>query len=64
MKRNENGLLLNELDKWLEIFNITSATITHTWNIKEANLIYDILAIDETHILIAVSSGLLKANNQ
>jgi hypothetical protein len=64
MKTNGHGLILNEMDKWLEIYNITSATITLTWNIKEANFIHDILAIDETHFLIADDSGLLKANNQ
>jgi hypothetical protein len=64
MKRNVHGIILYEMDNWLEILNITSATITHTWKIKEANFISDTLVIDETYFLIAVSSGLLKANNQ
>ena len=43
---------------------MTSANITHTRQIKEAAAIQDILAIDETHLLLAHSSGLLKANQE
>jgi hypothetical protein len=40
---------------------MTSSTITYTWEIKEAVHFLDILAIDETHLFIAHSRGLLKA---
>jgi len=43
---------------------MTSGTITHTWEFKEASFIQDILAIDETHLLLAHSKGLLKANRE
>jgi hypothetical protein len=43
---------------------MTSGTITHTWQmqINKNVLIQDILAIDESHHLIGLSEGLLKAN--
>jgi hypothetical protein len=46
-------LLLGEAHGWLEVSDISSATITLTRQIKESASIYDILAIDDTHFLFA-----------
>jgi hypothetical protein len=47
-------LLLGQEYGWLEVFDIGSATITHSWKIREDSCyIADILAIDKTHLLLA-----------
>jgi hypothetical protein len=52
--------------KYLEIFNIETCKITSTNLFKEGstinaiNAINDIIAIDETHYLLAGDNGLLK----
>ena len=61
--RKGNELLLCQEDGWLEVFEISSATITHAWKIKEATYIYDIVMIDESHLLLATNEDLLKINN-
>ena len=56
-------LLLGQDGGWLEVFEISSATITHSLKIREiSSRILDILAIDETHLLVAYSEGILKIN--
>ena len=60
--RNGNELLLGQFDGWVEVFNISSTTITRAWQIKEATIIYDIVAIDEAHLLLATNEELLKTN--
>ena len=46
------------------MFSINTGTITQTRKIKETDLIQNILVIDKTHLLIAHSKGLLKANQE
>jgi hypothetical protein len=43
---------------------MTSVAITHTRKIEEAYNIQNILVIDETHLLLAQTRGLLKANQE
>ena len=37
-----------------------TSTITHTHKFTEGSNIYDIIAIDDTHYLLAAENGLLK----
>jgi len=60
--RKGNELLLGQYDGWLEVFEISSATIIHAWKIREATTIWDIEAIDKTHLLLATSEGILKSS--
>jgi hypothetical protein len=53
-------LLLGGLHGWLEVFNMSSATITNSRKIREGAEICDIVAIDESQILLASSDGILK----
>jgi hypothetical protein len=53
--RNVNELLLGQQGGWLEVFDISSTTITRAWQIKEAKMIWDIVAIDEAHLLLATN---------
>jgi hypothetical protein len=53
--RNVNELLLGQQGGWLEVFDISSTTITRAWQIKEATMIWDIVAIDEAHLLLATN---------
>ena len=53
--RNVNELLLGQQGGWLEVFDISSTTITRAWQIKEARMIWDIVAIDEAHLLLATN---------
>ena len=61
--RKGNELLLGQDGGWLEVFDISSATITHAWKIREGTTIWDIAAIDETRLFLAANEGLLKINN-
>jgi hypothetical protein len=61
MLRKGHELLLGEFNGWLEVFNITSATITHSQEIRVQTTIFDIIAIDETHLLLASSDGIFKS---
>jgi hypothetical protein len=63
--RKGNELLLSQSCGWLEVFDISSATITHSWKIREGYIhIFDIVAIDKTHYLLATSEGILKFNKE
>jgi hypothetical protein len=47
-------LLLGQSQGWLEVFDISSATITHSWKIRVGSShIFDIEAIDDTRYLLA-----------
>jgi hypothetical protein len=59
--RKGNELVLGEFDGWLEVFVISSATITHSRLIKEHAHINDIVAIGDSHFLLASEEGLLKS---
>ena len=61
--RNGHELMLVEYDGLLEVFDIISATITHSFQIKKLPPINDIVAINETHYLLASFNGLLKSTN-
>ena len=61
MFRNGNELLLSEFDGWLEVFDIISATISHTWQFKEISLIQAFEGIDKTKYLLASRRGLFKS---
>ena len=61
MLRKGHGLLLGEYNGWLEVFNMSSATITQTRKIREGATIKDIVAIDESHFLLASDDGILKS---
>jgi hypothetical protein len=61
--RNGNELVLGEGDGWLEVFAISSATIMHSTLIKEHAHINDIVAIGDSHFLLASKTGLLKSTN-
>ena len=61
--RNRHELMIVEYDGWLEVFDIISATITHSFQIKKLPPINDIVAIDKTHYLLASSNGLFKSTN-
>ena len=61
--RKVNELLLGQQGGWLEVFDISSTTITRVWQIKEAKMIWDIVAIDEAHLLLATNKDLLKTKN-
>jgi hypothetical protein len=62
--RNGYELLLSESDGWLQVFDIASATISHTWQIKETYVIKAIVAIDKTQYLIASLEGLFKSTKE
>jgi hypothetical protein len=64
MLRKGHELLLGEFYGWLEVFDISSATITHTGKIRDASDIHDIVAIDETQLLIASNIGILKCTKE
>jgi hypothetical protein len=57
-----NEILLGEDEGYLEIFDISTSIITSTREFTEAGFyaIYDIIAIDDTHYLLAAREGLLK----
>jgi hypothetical protein len=57
-----NQLLLGERGGWLEVFDMNNSNITSSHQIKEGDHIYDILAIDDTHYLLAALEGLLKTS--
>ena len=42
------------------MFDMKNSNITSTHEFKEGHSIYDIVAIDDTHYLLAASEGLLK----
>jgi hypothetical protein len=62
--RNGQELLFGEHDGWLEVLDIPSATISHTWQIKEIFHIQAIEAIDKTQFLLASRSGLFKSTKE
>ena len=53
-------MILGEYKGWLEVVDIKTYNVTSTHKFIEGDDIYDIIAIDETHYLIADSLGLLK----
>jgi hypothetical protein len=53
-------LMLGEHDGWLEVFDIETSSITHSHLFTEGSHINDIIAIDDTHYLLAALEGLLK----
>jgi hypothetical protein len=54
-------LILAGLSAYLEVFDIETSSITHTHKFTEPGInIYDIVAIDDTHYLLAALEGLLK----
>jgi hypothetical protein len=55
-----NQLLLGEAGGWLEVFDINNSIITSSHRFKDGGGIFDILAIDGTHYLLADFKGLLK----
>ena len=61
MLRKGHVLLLGETNGWLEVFNMSSATITNTRKIRDGATIRDIVVVDETHLLLASSDGILKS---
>ena len=58
--RNGHELLLSEYHGWLELFDIISATISHTWQLNEIHYIQAFEAIDKSKYLLASTRGLLK----
>jgi hypothetical protein len=58
--RNGNSFILGGTDGYLEVFDIKTSSITHTHKFTEGWSINDIIAIDETHYLLATLRGLLK----
>jgi hypothetical protein len=46
----------------LEVFDIETSSITHTNRFPEGEVIFDILAINDTHYLLATEYGLLKTS--
>jgi hypothetical protein len=44
----------------LQVVDIKTSKITHTHDFTEGGYIYDIIAIDDTHYLLAGWGGLLK----
>ena len=57
-----NQLLLGEFFGWLEVFDINNSNIISSHEFEEGRSIYDILAIDDTHYLLAADEGLLKTS--
>jgi hypothetical protein len=57
-----NQLLLGEELGWLEVFDINNSIITSSHRFKDGGGIFDILAIDDTHYLLAAFMGLLKTS--
>jgi len=62
MLRKSHELLLGGLYGWLEVFDMSSATITHTKFLSDT--ICDIVAINETHFLLASSIGILRTTKE
>ena len=58
--RVKNELILGEFSGYIEVFDIETSSITHTHQFTEGYEIRDIIAIDDTHYLLAASYGLLK----
>jgi hypothetical protein len=55
-----NELLLGQAWGLLQVFDIETSTFTSKHRFTEAGDIYDIIAIDETHYLLAADKGLFK----
>jgi hypothetical protein len=56
-------LILGENGGWLEVVDINTSNITSSHKFTEGGCaINDILAIDDTHYLLAAHKGLLKTN--
>ena len=55
-----NQLLLGEGSGWLEVFDIDNSNISSSHKFKEGGGIYDIIAIYDTHYLLAAHKGLLE----
>ena len=53
-------LLLGEYNGWLELVEIKTSNVTHSHQFTEGDDIFDIIAIDDTHYLLAAYKGLLK----
>ena len=60
MMRVANELLLGKSKGFLKVVDINTSEITHIHQFTEANDINDIIAIDDTHYLLAAWRGLLK----
>ena len=55
-----DDLLLGQTTGYLQVFDMKNSNITSAHNFKEGSHIHDIVAIDDTHYLLAASRGLLK----
>jgi hypothetical protein len=53
-------LLLGEGSGYLQVVDMNTSKITHTHRFRQGGNIYDIIAIDDTHYLLAAERGLLK----
>ena len=53
-------MLLGELEGWLEVIDINNLSNKSSHEFKDADKINDIIAIDETHFLLAAFKGLFK----
>ena len=57
-------LLLGQSVGCFQAFDIDTSAITHTHKFTEGDNIYDIIAFDDTHYLLAAIEGLLKATKK
>jgi hypothetical protein len=55
-------LLLGQDLGWLQVFDIETSKITSVHKFLRAYDIHDIIAIDETHYLLAAEQGLFKTS--
>ena len=53
-------MILGEYKGWLEVVDIKTYNVTSTHKFNEGDDIYDIIAIDDSHYLLAAIKGLLK----
>ena len=60
MLRVGDELILGQYGGYLQVFDIKTSSITHTHQFTEGDHISDILAIDDTHYLLACKKGVLK----
>lgn len=58
--RVRNELLLGQSGGWLQLFDIETSAITSTHKFKEGLRIRDMIAIDDSHYLLAADQGLLE----
>ena len=61
VSRVGNQLLLGEWEGYLQVVSLGNLLITSTHKFTEGGDIHDMLAIDETHFLLASAQGLLRS---